>query len=493
MADAFSLSGAAPQLVAARLFAQATAQGTALLTEVNAAGEVPPRADESTTPRSAQPQAPTAAGAAPAVPDVRAPAFPAASTSQAPALALPSNSPAAPAAAKSQSVTQVAVANIATPLQPPAADPVRAETSPAPAALVTLSPAGRAALPAPPPSAPITGSTAPPPVLVEAVTAERAVAVLRQASPAPLLADLRSAVDQGALPPTVRSAAQTVLSAAPQIADLASAVPLKDAVRGSGLFLESNLATSTAPGVQTPPAQDLKAALLVLAGRLREWAGDSRLAAPDRPAAEGRAEEPTPPAILRDALPPAPPIRGRTAMPQPPATPTLPPEATPEVVRDVLLHRTEAALARQSLMQAASSRVARAALGPAETADSPAWLFEIPVTTPQGPAALPFQISRDGGSGGAATGPGPVTWRVAFALDLEPVGAVNVRAALTGPEASITLRVERPEIAAALSARLQDLTDSLAVQGLTARVGVLSGAPATASGPAPGEFYSRAP
>lgn len=492
MADAIPSSGGAPQLLAARLFAQATAQGTAILAEVAGAGPVAPAggsADSRFPNSSPQPgqgtATPAGEAAQPVQPSVSAP------VASVPATASPSTTVANTLPTEAGSLPVVAT----TPPAPNAASAQAKPGAPPPAAIVTLSAEARAALPAAPPSAPAP-QTILPPALAQAVTTARSEAVIRQASPAPLMADLQAAVEADILPTPVRAAAQAVLRSAPPVQSLAEPASLKAAISGSGLFLESRLAT---PGA-APAATDLKAAVLVLAGRLREWVADAKLTTPAAepeatlPSAGSEAEE-TPPraqAAAKDALPPAPPVRGRPQPPQAPVLASLAAETTPEQAREVLLHRAEAALARQTLMQTASSRTAQAALGPQEAADTPTWMFELPVATPQGPAVLPFQISRDGGSGGGGIAPTPVTWRVAFALDLEPAGPVHVRAAFTGAEASITLRADRAAVAESLSGRLEDLNSSLAAQGLSARIAVLSGAPPETPSGAAGQFYSRA-
>ena len=471
MADAIPTGAGAAQLLAARLFAQATAQGQAILA-ASAAG--------ATLPEGARRQTPPLPGNHASVPSTAPPALPPSTT--APAGTAPTPSGPAPVA------TPVSGAPDPAPRLPatqPGADPAATAPARPPAAQVVLSPAAQPLSPSPPPREAVA------PALVQALTTARAEAVTRQASAAPLLADLPEAVQRMSLPAPVQAAARQVLAQQTSMADLTRAAPVKDAVRASGVFLEARVAAAgPLPQASAPP--DMKAALLILAARLREWAPADR--ASKGPNVQGGEDMQTSPASVRDGLPPPPPVKGRPAPAQPPASPSLPMGAEPPEVRELLLHRTEAALARQVLMQAASSRVARAAHedGPATaTATAQSWMFEIPVATPHGPAMLPFQIDRDGGSGAAGGGPSPITWKVAFALDIEPAGPVHVRAALTRAEAAVTILAERPKVAATLAGRAADLADALGAAGFNARVAIGGGAPEP-SPMEPGYFVDRA-
>src|SRR5882724_11290706 len=94
-----------------------------------------------------------------------------------------------------------------------------------------------------------------------------------------------------------------------------------------------------------------------------------------------------------------PPFRGAQPSAQPVAAPSIASNAPLAATAHHLLADTDAAIARQTLMQVASlpDRVDTAAprLDPA----APRWNFEIPFATPQGTAMAQFEISRDGGNG----------------------------------------------------------------------------------------------
>ena len=251
---------------------------------------------------------------------------------------------------------------------------------------------------------------------VLAQTAEGAA--VRQGGLAPLMADLAQAASNPALPTPVRSAAAQVLApASPASAANATGRVRRRALSRSGLFLEANLAAAP----QTSPiGQDMKAGLLVLNQALTAWlAGAPRAPAPRNPAK-------TPP----------PPYRAGSTRAQPSATPSLPADAAPSAVGQRLLAETQAAVARQELLQIASLP---AAPGEALDAQVTRWMFEMPFTTPQGASVAQFEISRDG-AGGVG---GEPAWRVAFSLDIEPLGPIHARVSLVGDQAVVSLWAER--------------------------------------------------
>lgn len=152
----------------------------------------------------------------------------------------------------------------------------------------------------------------------------------------------------------------------------------------------------------------------------------------------------------------APPFRGALPSAQPVATPSLAADTAPAHMGHQLLEQTDAALARQTLLQAASLPDRQ------EPADSqPRWSFEIPFATPQGTAIAQFEISRDGRDNEAeATAPSRV-WRARFTLDVEPAGPVHAQVALVGEKTAVRMWAERPETAAKLRADAEQLGEAL--------------------------------
>ena len=98
---------------------------------------------------------------------------------------------------------------------------------------------------------------------------------------------------------------------------------------------------------------------------------------------------------------PPPPIRGALPAAQPIAQPTIAPHAPLEATAHHLLDDTDAAIARQTLLQVASLPDRIDTSAPKADMKAPRWNFEIPFATPQGTAMAQFEISRDGGERGS--------------------------------------------------------------------------------------------
>jgi hypothetical protein len=366
-----------------------------------------------------------------------------------------------------------------------------------------------------------------------AVAAQAAVAMAvqssaaRQGGLAPLLADAEVATTVPALPEPVRQAAERLLALQPALDETVSADGLRQAVGRSGLFLEAHLASaatsgtaSAAPGGDlSAPADDVKAALIVLRNVLKIWlAADPSVAATSgalpRPAALAelaRAALASPAAAApddgQDAAPrppaPPPPYRGAPTAAQPAAAPSISSDMMPRDIGKVLLGETDAAIARQTLLQAASlpdhlaanaATSANAAQGLNVRIDptGPRWLFEVPFATPQGSTVAQFEIARDGHRG-PAEGAKPA-WRARFSLDLDPIGPVHAQIALTGTRAAVTLWAERPDTSARLRDNAAQLAEALRQAELEpGDVLVRAGAPPRPREPvASGRFLDRA-
>lgn len=281
-----------------------------------------------------------------------------------------------------------------------------------------------------------------------AQTAQQAAA--RQGGLAPLMADLTQAAGNPALPSSVRSAAAQVLAQATPFDARVGGADVARALSQSGLFLEAKLAA--APQV-SPMGQDMKAGLLVLRQALSAWLAGAPRGPDARPPAR------TPP----------PPYRAGGPRAQPAATPSLPADAAPSQIGQRLLAETESAVARQELLQIASLPTAE----PVE-AQVTRWMFEMPFTTPQGAAVAQFEVSRDGRGKGGDTHP---TWRVAFSLDIEPLGPIHARVSLAGGQAIVGLWAERESGLARLEEGREMLGAALARADFRAEIAVHAGAP----------------
>jgi hypothetical protein len=380
----------------------------------------------------------------------------------------------------------------------------------------------------PPPSA------QPAPNPAAAAAAALAVAVqasaARQGGLAPLLADAGIATTITAVPEPVRQAAERLLALQPALDETVSADTLKQALGRSGLLLEARLSASAASGgapstahaATPPPADDIKAALIVLRSVLKTWlaAEPPLTAAPDHvalraaapmtafraiaasvadgavptsaePSGDTRPPSTRPPGSV---APPPPPYRGAPTVAQSASAPSISADMPVRDVGRVLLNETDAAIARQTLLQAASlpDHVAPNSLGARVDASGPRWLFEVPFATPQGSTVAQFEIAQDGHrTPSAASVP---AWRARFSLDVEPIGPVHAQIALTGSRAAVTLWAERPETSVQLRDNAGALADALRQAELDpGDVLVRAGAPPRPRENAPsGRFLDRA-
>lgn len=379
-------------------------------------------------------------------------------------------------------------------------------------------------------------------------------AASRQSGAAPLFADAEQVAKLPTTPASVRVAAADVLSLRVPLDEKLTAADVKQAFARSGVLFEPRLAaartaTPADAAILTPaPANDLKAALLVLRQVAKVWSASEP--APSRTAANApvlpstapeTAARPAPVAtnetikhvanalaglpdelipqnvplspeqatnlaktlasvlearVMPSASPDAkangalpPPYRGAPLAAQAPAAPSILPDASLHEIADKLVAQTDGALARTTLLQAASlpdqPQSQRADAGQR-------WSFEVPFATPQGTAVAQFEVSRDAHPPKADAQ--VRTWRARFSLDVEPMGPVHAMVTLSGERTSVTLWAERHATAARLNDQAAALSDALRAAELEPadfqfRVGA---PPAAAKQVAPGRFMDRA-
>ncbi len=192
--------------------------------------------------------------------------------------------------------------------------------------------------------------------------------------------------------------------------------------------------------------------------------------------------------IARTNVPP-PPFRGSEPSAQSIALPSLSPDDAPAAMAHRLIDDADAALARQTLLQAASLPVDTPGLrnDPAV----PRWNFEIPFATPQGTAVAQFEISRDGAGSEVETA--SRVWRARFSLDVEPSGPVHALVSLSGGRTSVRMWAERPATAAQLRINAPQLSHALREAALEpGDIVIGDGAPPKAAPPPAGHFLDRA-
>ncbi|WP_035676191.1 flagellar hook-length control protein FliK [Bradyrhizobium liaoningense] len=154
-----------------------------------------------------------------------------------------------------------------------------------------------------------------------------------------------------------------------------------------------------------------------------------------------------------------PPFRGALPAPQSISAPSLAPATPLAATVHRLLDDTDAALARQTLLQIASLPDRIDASGHRIDPAVPQWNFEIPFATPQGTAMAQFEISRDGGN--ESGDPAQRTWRARFSLNVEPAGPVHALITLNGDKTFVRMWAERPATAQQLRAGVGELSQAL--------------------------------
>lgn len=162
-------------------------------------------------------------------------------------------------------------------------------------------------------------------------------------------------------------------------------------------------------------------------------------------------------AAARTTTPP--PFRGALPSPQAVASPSLAPNAPLAATVHRLLDDTDAAIARQTLLQMASLLDRVDASGHRIDPSAPQWNFEIPFATAQGTAMAQFEISRDGDN--ETPDPAKRAWRARFTLNVEPSGPVHALITLNGDKTFVRMWAERPATAQQLRAGIGELDQAL--------------------------------
>jgi hypothetical protein len=271
---------------------------------------------------------------------------------------------------------------------PAQAAPAAGDVTPVAADVAPGSAASAPATPTPSqPSAP----TPPADPVLQAVDVARAAAAGRQASLAPLLADLSQAVASPALSGQVRSAIAQVLALQTPVDGPITAQVVKDAVAQSGLFLEAHLARLPRSGAAPP---DLKAALLVLQRALAAVpASPSAAAAPTATAPATAAPIATPTSLPSPTVGPAAPSAptGPAPSPSPPASAAVPAPAEPRPAPPAQAPQTPAQGSFLTALQAGADTppIAQAAREAARNAAA-----STPAAEPQAAADAPPQILK---------------------------------------------------------------------------------------------------
>jgi hypothetical protein len=259
-------------------------------------------------------------------------------------------------------------------------------------------------------------------------------ALPRQDSIVGLVTALTSIAGRVSLPEPVAKAAQQVLANRLPLDARLDGKAIKTAVLLSGVFQEALLTA----GQGKPAATDLKSSLLGLRQALGAWLGDQ--------SEIQRAGSVPPP--LKGQIP-----RARIPdMPQP----DLPED--PVEAGKILSERTDAALSRLRLHQAASLP------DPVATRQEAQWSMDLPVTVAGQQTILQLQIHGD--PEGDTGRPEDRGWQVRFAINLSALGEVGAQISLRSKTVGVLLWSDKPETAEALAARIDTLRDGLTSVGL---------------------------
>jgi hypothetical protein len=196
------------------------------------------------------------------------------------------------------------------------------------------------------------------------------------------------------------------------------------------------------------------------------------------------------PATVRVNTPP-PPFRGGLPSAQAVASASISPDAPASAMARRLLDDTDAAIARQTLLQVASLPDRVDPSGTRIDLAAPRWHFEIPFATPQGTAMAQFEIARDGG--GKEAEAAKQVWRARFSLDVEPAGPVHALITLSGECTSVRMWAERPATAARLRAGAGELSQALSAAELQpGDIVIREGTPPQPTPAKAGHFLDRA-
>jgi hypothetical protein len=304
--------------------------------------------------------------------------------------------------------------------------------------------------------------------LASAVETLESPAAVASAAATASAAGTKPTTDTPALVPSAPEEAETSLP--PQVAALLEEV----AATNSGKLLIAQALLSAGPQAVTSGA-----ALNLLQEAMQET---------PRAAANPAAVITMPNGQSAQAAPgtdtPPPPFRGGLPTAQPVATSSLAQDASLATTAHHLLDDTDAALARQTLLQVAS-------LPDRNDSSIPRWNFEIPFATPQGTAMAQFEISRDGG--GTEAEAAKRRWQARFSLNVEPAGPVHALVSLVGDRTSVRMWAERPQTAAQLRAGAAELSLALKQAELSpGDIVIREGAPPQATPAKAGHFLDRA-
>ena len=298
-----------------------------------------------------------------------------------------------------------------------------------------------------------------PPTLNDPLAAALRSALPRQTGLAPLLANLGLLAQSASAGSTAPPLPATVLQAAAQIyRDLsdshqaATARGLQQAIRDTGLFLESKLA-QLAHGGSVELGTDFKAALL----RLQTLLNDTPRPTPAPAAGATPGQNVATSAREAATAHPAPPLRGLPPQAQAASAPSLARVSFASAALNELQQQTDGSLARLQLNQLASL--------PDSTEPQPSWLLELPLRHQAQVDLFHLRIGHEA-SKHADNAVAGRPWVVNLAFDLPGLGPVRARVAILGEQVSTTFWAEQAGTTQAFHTHLETLRQNLQQAGL---------------------------
>jgi Flagellar hook-length control protein FliK len=236
-------------------------------------------------------------------------------------------------------------------------------------------------------------------------------------------ATARTAGAENSLPAPIAAALRQFAAKLPRLESLFTTAGLKQAIRDSGIFLETRLAQSAQQREPALLGNDLKAGLLVLVSQLR----------------------------AQDAAPPA------TTPPENATRSTVPTTLTADSSLATVARQADAALARIEHNQLAS-------LTPAAERN-PALIMELPVRHEAQHACLQLRVEQD--QTRCTTANAILPWTVWLKFDLPQLGPVQARVTLSGDQVGTAIWAERETTAELFQQHLANLEAALRHAGLT--------------------------
>ena len=343
-----------------------------------------------------------------------------------------------------------------------------------------------------------------PPIALKVLTADQTIAAsmqkgIRQALPqqnsmTPLLANLheltkpQNTVSLPRLPPNIMDAVARLQQQLPSLPDVSTGKGLEQAIKQSGLLLESQIAADLTQSKSPALKTDIKTELLRLwtALQAHSQTNKAQTAAPAIPAAKTtpsptttnpvtqKNPNPTQQATATTKSKPIgtddpnksthkpadkftlPPLKGSVPTQQTASPASLVATTNLNTAIDDLFEQVVASLARLQLHQIASM--------PTDLQPNVSWLFELPIKYPGGTDIVHMHLEQGSDT---EDEDGQHIWRVKLAFDLNHLGPLHVDLRLRGNELAANVYTEQVRTKQLVEQSIEDLVTDLNEEGVT--------------------------